>query len=358
MIIALSDLHLGSPQANKVGIQTFIREFLQPNQADISHLVLLGDILDLWRNTNSRVLAENADVITALGQLEMKKTYIIGNHDYAILNLLSDRRTDTSIPSDNAGALDHVVESLELTQDGVIFKFIHGHQIDYWSMLQFYRVFCQAMCFVNINDQYLYNVWNIVNQFSSELPTRIQAKLNSLSRETEIDLEHLLAGPLNGNMQGEKHGLLYEWELLESVRDLGILSVSKTLMPHIQEQLEELSSFLKREHKELGPLSDKVTKTKAFIHDFANLWKAIMTLVDTYPSQAEIPEVTANPLHICRRIAATLTTGLGSNDFLIRGHGHSPYVSQSAKVADAGCWIGSKGSYIKIDDGHVSVHKW
>ena len=81
MIIAIADLHLGSLIANKIGFQGFIHDFLKPNQSDISHLVMLGDILDLWRNTNSRVLAENADIITELGQLDMKKGFALTDED-------------------------------------------------------------------------------------------------------------------------------------------------------------------------------------------------------------------------------------------------------------------------------------
>lgn len=358
MIIAVSDLHLGSPIANKIGFQGFIHDFLEPNQNDISHLVLLGDILDLWRNTNSRVLAENADIITELGQLDMKKSYIIGNHDYAILNLLSNSKIESTMQSETAGALDHVIESLELNQDGLNLKFIHGHQIDYWSILRVYTIFSQAMCFVDINDQYLYNVWNIINQFASELPLKTQTRLKKLSRQTQIDLEHKLAGPLDGNIPGEETGLLYEWELLKSVMDLGDLTVSKDLISQIQKQIELLSGFLLEEHDMLIPFVERVAKSTDLVHDFANLWEAMMTWVDKYPNLTALPEATANPLHLCRRIAATLTTGLGNDEFLIRGHGHSPYVSQSTKIADAGCWIRTQGSYLQINEGQVSVHDW
>ena len=47
MIIAVADLHLGSQIANKSGFSKFIQEYLKPNEDDISHIVLLGDILDL-----------------------------------------------------------------------------------------------------------------------------------------------------------------------------------------------------------------------------------------------------------------------------------------------------------------------
>ena len=358
MIIAVSDLHLGSPTANKIGFQGFIRDFLEPNQSDISHLVLLGDILDLWRNTNSRVLTENADIITELGQLDMKKSYIIGNHDYAILNLLSDNETGPSVQLETAGALDYVIESLELNQDGLQLKFIHGHQIDYLAILRFYTVFSQAMCFVDINDQYLYNVWNIVSQFASDLSPKVQTRLKDLSRQSQIDLEQKLAGPLDGNIQGEKTGLLYEWNLLKSVMDLGELTVSKDVTPHFQEQIKQLSGVVQEKHSGLVPLVETLAKSTDPISDFAALWEGMITWVDRYLNPAAISETIANPIHMGRRIAATVTTGLRNDEFLIRGRGHSPYVSQTARVADTGCWIGSQGSYIQINEGQVSVHNW
>jgi UDP-2,3-diacylglucosamine pyrophosphatase LpxH len=357
MIIAISDLHLGSPLANKRGFRGFIREFLQPNQGDISHLILLGDILDLWRNTNSRVLAENADIIMELGQLEMKKSYIIGNHDYAILNLLSDQGQETSTPIETTGALDHVTDSMELTQDGLNLKFIHGHQIDYWSVLRFYTIFSQAMCFVNIDDQYLYNVWNIVNQFASELPPKTQTKVKNISRQTQVELEQKLAGPL-GNMKGEKVGLLYEWNILNSVRELKDVTVPKSAVPEIQNQVDSLSGLLLSEHEGLLPTVERLTHSSEFVNDFSLLWEEMVTWADNNPESLDMSGANTNPLHMSRRIAATLTTGLRSDEYLIRGHGHSPYVSHDSRVADAGCWIETKGSYIKIDEEQVSVHNW
>ncbi|MHA2024370.1 MAG: hypothetical protein ACW98U_00605 [Candidatus Thorarchaeota archaeon] len=358
MIIAVSDLHLGSPQSNKVGFQEFIREFLQPNQSDISHLILLGDIVDLWRYRNSRVLSENADIIGEIGQLDMRKTYIIGNHDYAILNLLADRKTDSSMSRESAGALDHVKETLNVNHNGLSLKFIHGHQIDYWSVLQFYTIFSQAMCFVDIDDQYLYNVWNIVNQFGSELPSKTQALLKNLSRQNQIDLEQLLAGPLDGDIQGEKEGYLSEWNMLKSVMNLSDSTVPREWIPDIQGQIELLSGVMGEKHSELIPSIERFSSSPDNRQLFADLWESMVAWMDNNPKPPSPSDPISKPIHMCRRIAATFTTGLRTDEFLIRGHGHTPYVSQDTMVADTGCWLGTKGSYIQIDKDQVSVHKW
>ena len=325
MLVALADVHLGSQQANRSGFAEFIREFLVPNQDDISRIVLLGDILDLWRNSNTRVLMDNMDVMADLGRLEMKKNYIAGNHDYAIFSLLS--QSTSSVPPDSTGVLDQVSETLELTYDGLQMKFIHGHQVDYWSALQFYEVFSQAMCFVDEEDQDLADVWNIIYRFAESLPDKTRELVRNLSFETQYALEQKLAAPLDGNAKDEKKGLYYEWELLHQVTDF-----------------EDVA------HRSLSSLD--------VIEQFAKDWKQILKTLDHYPERTAIPPHLAIEVHQTRRKAAALTVGLKEEEFLIRGHGHSPYVNQEAKVADAGCWLGRAGSYLVITDGQVSVHDW
>jgi len=325
MIIAVADLHLGSQMANKSGFSDFISEYLEPNQDDISHIVLLGDILDLWRETNSQVLLQNLDVLTEIGRLDMKKHYLVGNHDYAIFSFLSQSKS--SVPPESAGVLDQVSETLELTDDGLKLKFIHGHQVDYWVALSFYEVFSQAMCFVDSEDEDLSDVWNIIYRFAETLPMKTSCLVRELPHDIQSKLEHKLAGPLDGNMEREKTGLHYEWELLRQV------SVFEDVAIRCSRLLTE-------------------------IEQFATEWEQIIRKLDHYTERSAIPPHLAREVHQKKREAAALTVGLRSEEFLIRGHGHTPYVSQETKVADAGCWLGEAGSYLKILDGQVTVHRW
>jgi UDP-2,3-diacylglucosamine pyrophosphatase LpxH len=296
---------------------------LEPNQDDISRIVLLGDILDLWRNSNSQVLLQNLDVLEQLGRLDMMKNYLAGNHDYAVFSLLKQ----SSVQPDSTGVLDQVSETLELTHDGHQLKFMHGHQIDYWPSLRFYETFSKAMCFVDMNDEELSDVWVIINQFAEDLSECSRSKLNSLTHEAKIAFEQKLAGPLESNAEGEKKGLRYEWDLLCKISDF-----------------EDVS---KRSRK---PLKG--------IEQFAGKWEKLLDSLDTYRDFPIPPRQIANQVHEMRRIAADLSVGLSDEQFLIRGHGHTPYVHQESMVADAGCWIGERGSYLRIIDGQVSVHKW
>lgn len=325
MIIVVADLHLGSQLANKSGFFEFIREFLEPNQNDISRIILLGDILDLWRNTNSQVMLQNLDILTELGRLDMKKNYIVGNHDYAIFSLLS--QSTSSVPSDSTGVLDQVSKTLDLRSNGLKLKFIHGHQVDYWPALRFYEIFSQAMCFVDSEDQELSDVWNIIYRFAESLPEKSRKRVRNLSHDIRFALEQKLAGPLEGNVQEEKTGLYHEWELLRKVSDF-----------------EEVA------HGSSRSLND--------IKMFAEEWERILKVIDQYSDGSILPPHLEKEVHQMRREAAALTVGLQEDEFLIRGHGHKPYVSEESKIADAGCWLGEKGSYLRIKDGQVSFHNW
>ena len=325
MIIVLADLHLGSQMANKSGFYEFIHQFLEPNQSDISRIVLLGDILDLWRYTNSHVLQQNLDVLTELSGLDMTKNYLVGNHDYAILSILN--QNSSLVPESSTGVLDKVSETLEIQSDGLKLRFIHGHQIDYWSALSFYEVFSQAMCLVDSGDQDLSDVWNIIYRFAETLPEKTRNKVRNISHETQIAIEKELAGPLDGSMKEEKKGLQYEWELLKEVSDI--------------EDVAHRSSRLLSE-----------------IEKFNTDWEQMLRNIDPYPNRTSLPPRLANEANQIKRKAASLTVDLKDDEFLISGHGHIPYVSQETMVADAGCWLSTRGSYLKIEDEKVSIHIW
>jgi UDP-2,3-diacylglucosamine pyrophosphatase LpxH len=325
MIIAVADLHLGSHLANKSGFTKFIHEFLEPNQDDISRIVLLGDILDLWRNTNSQVILQNLDVLAELGRLDMKKNYLVGNHDYVIFNLLS--QSPSIIPPESMGVLDQVSETLELKHDSLRLKFIHGHQVDYWSALEFYEIFSQAMCFVDTDDPDLSDVWNIIHRFAEVLPEETRTMVRNLSKDKQNALEQKLAGPLDGNMKEEKIGFLYEWELLL-----------------------EVTNF--------EDVANRSSKMLSEITEFSKEWETMLRSLDQQPESTMLPPLLENEMHQKRRQAAAITVDLEEDEFLIRAHGHTPYVSEQKQVADAGCWLGNKGSYVKIVEDHVTVHQW
>ena len=85
MIIAVSDLHLGTEACNKEEFMRFLRD---PIWANNTELVLCGDIFDFWRGSIADVLTNSADVICELqymhDELDVGITFIAGNHDWIL----------------------------------------------------------------------------------------------------------------------------------------------------------------------------------------------------------------------------------------------------------------------------------
>ena len=95
-IIAVSDVHLGylkeddsnQSLSNKSGFCDLLRDI--DARDDINHLVICGDMLDMWRRDMVGVTIENMDVLNLLQNLSSKNVkvhYLAGNHDYHIRHL-------------------------------------------------------------------------------------------------------------------------------------------------------------------------------------------------------------------------------------------------------------------------------
>ena len=85
-IVAVSDLHLGFDNSDKPAFNRFLEKLL--SDPSITDLVLLGDIVDMWRRDSSGVFLENHDVLDLMLELQkkMKVYYVAGNHDFHVLN--------------------------------------------------------------------------------------------------------------------------------------------------------------------------------------------------------------------------------------------------------------------------------
>jgi len=85
MIIAVSDLHLGSEMCNKEEFLRFLRDPMWSNDVE---LVLCGDTFDFWRGSIVDVLIKSSDVICELqylyDELGVGITFIAGNHDWLL----------------------------------------------------------------------------------------------------------------------------------------------------------------------------------------------------------------------------------------------------------------------------------
>ena len=132
-IVVVSDQHLGIETADKAAFLRFLGQL--QSDASVTDLVLLGDVVDMWRRDASGVFLENKDVLDQiiLLQKKMRVYYIAGNHDFHVLKL------------QGRGYPVTFLKDLTLQQDGVTYKFLHGWEFDEMQREHFMESLCHAM---------------------------------------------------------------------------------------------------------------------------------------------------------------------------------------------------------------------
>jgi UDP-2,3-diacylglucosamine pyrophosphatase LpxH len=132
-IVAVSDQHLGIETADKAAFLRFLRQIQSDDS--VTDLVLLGDVVDMWRRDASGVFLENKDVLdqVIVLQKKMRVHYIAGNHDFHVLKL------------QGRGYPVEFVRNLTLQQDGVTYRFMHGWEFDEMQREHFMESLCHAM---------------------------------------------------------------------------------------------------------------------------------------------------------------------------------------------------------------------
>ena len=100
-----------------------------------SHLILLGDILELWDGENQDILLSTIPVAATLATVKAEKIYVLGNHDnsmkgpverhpFGTLNMI----TEEVYPRPGDPRRRTKIHPLEVGDWSLIF--IHGHQLD------------------------------------------------------------------------------------------------------------------------------------------------------------------------------------------------------------------------------------
>ncbi len=154
-IVAVSDLHLGFESSDKAA---FVR-FLENIQSDrnVTDLVLLGDVVDMWRRDSSGIFLENHDVIDLVIGLQKKIRvhYVAGNHDYHVLKL------------QGRGYPFNFLKELRLEQNGLNFRFVHGWEFDEMQREHFMESLCHSMS--DHRGDRDTNIWAALNRYESDL---------------------------------------------------------------------------------------------------------------------------------------------------------------------------------------------
>ena len=187
-IIAVSDLHLGCDPSDKAA---FIR-FLGKLQSDpsVTDLVLLGDIVDMWRRDSSGVFLENHEIFDLIIDLQkkMRVYYIAGNHDFHVLKLQGH------------GYPINFIRDLTLQQDGLNCRFVHGWEFDEMQREHFMESLCHSMS--DHKGDRDNNIWAALNRYENDLTRFFSAIDRGRKRRTAEMLQLDPQERLKENLKG------------------------------------------------------------------------------------------------------------------------------------------------------------
>lgn len=359
MIVAISDLHLGDAASNRVGFVKFIEDYLKPRGDEITDLILLGDILDLWRRSNSRVILENMEILNSICTLGFKVTYLVGNHDMIMLDF-DNREDGVGIPDETSWDSNNLTigQSHQIVSGDTNFRFIHGHQMSYWYALPFYETFCRSMCQVPEVQSESTDIWSLMSREVDRLAPQTITRIEQLTQNTRSKILGRLAGPLEESTTPLEVSMLDDFNILQQFVELrtasnqdknNILHSLRTEVASLMDgdalevQTDSWSEFV--DYVDKGSLEEIASR-------FLIAWSDILQWIKS--NKSENKEIhRSRYIRIMRRLAAILLGNLNQNEFLIHGHGHNPYVDLDNRIADPGCWLGQKSSYISIDEGKI-----
>jgi len=169
-VIVTSDHHLGYVNSDKTAFDAFLDKL---SQSDVTHLVLLGDVVDMWRRDASGVFLENHDTIRRILTLKSKGIqtyYVAGNHDYHVLHLHMP-----TYPFEFR-------KDLTLTDGQTTYRFVHGHEFDPDQKAPLMEFLCRVMSDGGGTvENTLWNDYNKLNNYLSKIePSFIKEDIGAL----------------------------------------------------------------------------------------------------------------------------------------------------------------------------------
>jgi UDP-2,3-diacylglucosamine pyrophosphatase LpxH len=187
-VVVVSDQHLGYANSDKAAFNAFLDNLSQ--QSDVTHFVLLGDVVDMWRRDASGVFLEHHDTLAKILDLKSKGVqvfYIAGNHDYHVLDLT------------NPGYPLKFQKDLTLTDGPVTYRLVHGYEFDPEQRVPFMAFLCRVM-----SDQggaLESNLWtdfnSLNNVFSKIEPSFIKTDIAAIAERLQRRPEDRLKDSLD-----------------------------------------------------------------------------------------------------------------------------------------------------------------
>jgi UDP-2,3-diacylglucosamine pyrophosphatase LpxH len=175
---------LGYANSDKASFNRFLDELA--DEKDVTHLVLLGDFVDMWRRDASGVFLEAHDTVARVLALQAKGVkvfYIAGNHDYHVLDL---DKSKYPLP---------IAKDLVLTDGPVTYRLVHGHEFDPEQKVPFMAFLCRVMSDTGgALEDHLWTDFNSLNSIFSKIePSFVKADIAAICERLRRRPEDRLA---------------------------------------------------------------------------------------------------------------------------------------------------------------------
>jgi UDP-2,3-diacylglucosamine pyrophosphatase LpxH len=300
VIIATSDQHLGYANSDKPAFNAFLDQ-LQDCE-NVTDFVLLGDVVDMWRRDASGVFLENRDTFDRIASLQknMNVHYVAGNHDFHVTKL-KNQSEDQAYPFD-------FPTCLQLPKENPKYRFVHGYQFDFEQT----ELWSDALC--RISTDTLGNIESDV----WETMTDVWEALTRKGSNFQYSKSTLTA----------KANLRKKIERVQLKPEEGLAKSTLTAKANLRKKIERLQ--LKPEER----LAKSTLTVKANIRGFAE----------------NLDYVT---LEACKEVK--------SNEILVFGHTHIPYINKSGTVVNTGSWVKDSpvsNTYVKLDEGGPKIFRF
>jgi len=187
-VIVTSDHHLGYANSDKAAFNAFLDELAQEN--DLTHFVLLGDVVDMWRRDASGVFLEAHDTLGKILALQSKGVqvfYVAGNHDYHVLDLL------------NPNYPIQFMKDLSLADGPVTYRMVHGYEFDPEQKTPLMRFLCRVMSDQGgaLESQIWVDFNSLNNIFSKIEPSFVKSDIAAIAARLQRGPEVRLKDSLN-----------------------------------------------------------------------------------------------------------------------------------------------------------------
>jgi UDP-2,3-diacylglucosamine pyrophosphatase LpxH len=188
-IIVTSDQHLGYDKSNVADFKNFLDYIL--TDGEVHSLILLGDLIDMWRRDASGLFLEFSEIVNKLLIIAEKVDVhiVAGNHDYHLLKLQDHEypfKFYKSLPDPSSSSSVVITGSKK-----IIFK--HGWEFD----LAQHPLIMEAMCH-NMSDeagQAISSVYHILDVAKDSLDKDLKEVIHFHDTQGQGYVKNLLLPP-------------------------------------------------------------------------------------------------------------------------------------------------------------------